>query len=84
MRTNRQQIRQTGRIAKRMKGAFMLLRMIEDFLYRTGMPWTKFGRIVAHDPRLVGDMRNGRSPRPNLAARIETYIHTYSEMPHAL
>jgi len=62
----------------------MLLRKIEDFLRHTGMPWTKFGRIVAHDPRLVGDMRNGRSPRADLAARIETYINTYSEKPHAL
>jgi hypothetical protein len=63
MRTNGQQIRQIGPNFKPMKG-FMLLRMIEDFLCRTGMPWTKFGRIVAHDPRLVGDMRNGRSPGP--------------------
>lgn len=61
----------------------MLLRKIEDFLRLTGMPSTKFGRIVAHDPRLVGDMRNGRSPRPDLAARIENYINTYSETPHA-
>lgn len=62
----------------------MLLRKIEDFLCRTGMPWTKFGRLVAGDPRLVGDMRNGRSPRPDLAARIEFYINTYPEMPDAL
>lgn len=73
-----------GRIAKGMKGAFMLLRKIENFLRRTGMPWTRFGRIVAHDPRLVGDMRRGRCPRSDLATRIETYINTYSEMPHAL
>jgi hypothetical protein len=26
---------------------------------------------VARDPRLVGDMRNGRQPRPDLARRIE-------------
>jgi hypothetical protein len=62
----------------------MLLRTIENFLRRTGMPWTRFGRLVAHDPRLVGDMRNGRTPRPELARRIETFIDTYAEGDHAL
>jgi len=66
----------------------MLLRRIEKFLSETGMPWTKFGRIVAHDPRLVGDLRNGRSPRPDLAARIEAYIESHiashTENTHAL
>lgn len=55
----------------------MLLPKIEKFLRTSGMPWTKFGRIVAHDPRLIGDMRNGRLPRPALAARIEQYIEDY-------
>jgi hypothetical protein len=62
----------------------MLLRQIEEFLKKTGMPWTKFGRIVAHDPRLVADMRNGRSPRPDLAQRIESFIKSGLETPHAL
>lgn len=62
----------------------MLLRRIEKYLAQSGMPWTKFGRIVAHDPRLVGDMRNGRKPRPDLAARIETYIQSETENRHAL
>jgi hypothetical protein len=57
----------------------MLLRSIENFLRRTGMPWTRFGRLVAHDPRLVGDMRNGRTPRPDLAHRIEVFISTYGQ-----
>lgn len=55
----------------------MLLRTIETFLRKTGMPWTKFGRLVARDPRLVGDMRNGRQPGPDLARRIETFINSY-------
>lgn len=62
----------------------MLLRQIEDFLNKTGMPWTKFGRIVARDPRLVGDMRNGRSPRPDLADRIKSFIQSFQEGTHAL
>lgn len=52
----------------------MLLHKIEKFLRATGMPWTKFGRLAAHDPRLVGDLRNGRSPGPELSARIEAFI----------
>ena len=62
----------------------MLLRQIEQFLRETGMAWTRFGRIVAHDPRLVADMRNGREPRPDLAVRIQHFIKTYMENPHAL
>lgn len=64
-------------------GGAMLLRKIEQFLSLSGMPWTKFGRIVAHDPRLVGDMRNGRSPRPDLARRIEAFITGWMESNHA-
>ena len=41
----------------------MLLRKIEVFLRRTGMPPTKFGRLATHDPRFVLDLRNGRTPR---------------------
>jgi hypothetical protein len=59
----------------------MLLHRIEKFLSETGMPWTKFGRIVAHDPRLVGDMRNGRQPRPELAARIQAFIQPTRRIP---
>ncbi|MDE1914604.1 MAG: hypothetical protein KGJ57_03975 [Sphingomonadales bacterium] len=57
----------------------MLLRTIETFLRKTGMPWTKFGRLVAHDPRLVGDMRRGRQPGPAMARRIEIFINSYVE-----
>ena len=61
----------------------MELQHIERFLRETGMPWTKFGRIVAHDPRLVGDLRNGRVPRSPLAQRIEQFIKSYVEGQHA-
>jgi len=56
----------------------MLLPKIEKFLRTSGMAWTRFGRIVAHDPRLVSDMRNGRLPRPALAAKVERYIEDYA------
>jgi len=55
----------------------MLLRKIERFLRETDMPWTKFGRLAAHDPRFVQDLRNGRTPRPATALRIEHFMNTY-------
>ena len=61
----------------------MLLRQIEKFLRETGMPWTKFGRLAAHDPRFVEDLRNGRTPRPATEARIAQFIAAYRENSHA-
>lgn len=55
----------------------MLIRTIEKFLRQTGMPATKFGRLAAHDPRFVLDLRNGRMPRINTEKRIETFISDY-------
>jgi hypothetical protein len=61
----------------------MLIRRVEKFLRATGMPWTKFGRLAAHDPRFVADLRNGRTPRPATEARVDLFISTYREMAHA-
>ncbi|KMS59224.1 hypothetical protein V474_08400 [Novosphingobium barchaimii LL02] len=55
----------------------MLLRKIERFLRETKMPWTKFGRLAAQDPRFVADLRNGRLPRDQTAARVEQFMNTY-------
>ena len=35
----------------------MLIRRIEKFLREFDMPATKFGRLAAHDPRFVLDLR---------------------------
>ncbi len=51
-----------------------LLREIEADLGATGMPWTKFGRIVAGDPRLINDMRNGRQPRAAMVDKIRAFL----------
>jgi hypothetical protein len=51
-------------------------REVEQFLQRTGMPRTKFGRLAVNDPRLVGDLRNGREPGPRVTARILSFIRT--------
>lgn len=61
----------------------MLIRRIERFLRETGMPWTKFGRLAAHDPRFVEDLRNGRIPRPETEARIDNFMNSYRETCHA-
>ncbi len=55
----------------------MLIRDIEKFLRRTGMPATKFGRLAVRDPRLVLDMRNGREPRRRMVIRVEHFMNTY-------
>ncbi|MXP25846.1 hypothetical protein GRI39_07300 [Altererythrobacter indicus] len=61
----------------------MLIRKIEVFLRSTGMPATKFGRLAAHDPRFVIDLRNGRIPRGGTEKRIESFMQTYREHVHA-
>ena len=57
----------------------MLIARIERFLRETGMPWTKFGRLAAHDPRFVEDLRNGRIPRAETERRIEHFMNTFRE-----
>jgi hypothetical protein len=62
----------------------MLIRKIEVFLRRTGMPATKFGRLAARDPRFVYDLRNGREPRARTERRIEHFMNKYREDRHAV
>nr|WP_137677938.1 hypothetical protein [Parerythrobacter lutipelagi] len=59
----------------------MLIRTIEKFLRRTGMPATKFGRLATHDPRFVLDLRNGRIPRTSMERRVEHFIAAYEAQP---
>jgi len=53
----------------------MLIRKIEVFLRRTGMPATKFGRLATSDPSFVLDLRNGRTPRSVTEARVEHFMN---------
>lgn len=53
-----------------------LLQTIERHLRTSGVPPTRFGRDAVGDPRLIGDLRNGREPRPETAARILAFIDT--------
>ncbi len=52
---------------------------IEQFLRRTGMAPTRFGRSAAGDPRLVFDMRLGREIGPPLAARVRTFMQGHAQ-----
>ncbi len=61
----------------------MLIRKIEAFMRQTKMPQTKFGRLSARDPRLVDDLRKGRTPGPKLEQRVEHFMNKYREDPHA-
>jgi hypothetical protein len=60
-----------------MRGKTMLIRTIETFLRRHEMPATKFGRLAAHDPRFVLDLRMGRTPRPATEARTRAWMKGY-------
>ena len=51
-----------------------LLRDIERYLDRTGLAETTFGRRVVNDPRLVGDLRRGREPGPQMVRRVRAAI----------
>ena len=61
----------------------MLIRKIERFLRRTGMPATRFGRLAARDPRFVFDLRQGRTPRSLTETRVEHFMNKYREETHA-
>ena len=51
-----------------------LLPRIDRYLRHTNTAATRFGRNAVNDPRLVGDLRNGREPGPRVAARIVRYL----------
>jgi hypothetical protein len=55
-----------------------LLTEIEAALRHCRMAPSRFGREVAGDPRLVFDLQRGRSPGPELAARVRHYLSQIS------
>lgn len=56
----------------------MLIRSVEKFLREHDMAATKFGRLAAHDPRFVLDLRMGRIPRPHTEARVRRWMDAYT------
>jgi hypothetical protein len=57
----------------------MLLRSIETFLREHNLPATKFGRLAAHDPRFVLDLRMGRTPRRETELRTRAWMQGYAD-----
>ena len=55
----------------------MLLRKVETFLKAHKMAATKFGRLAAHDPRFVLDLRMGRIPRAKTEARTLKWMEEF-------
>lgn len=51
-----------------------LLPRIDRYLRHTRTPPTRFGRLAVNDPRLIGDIRNGRELGPAISARIARYL----------
>lgn len=51
-----------------------LLRRIQDFLQRTGMSPTRFGREAMGDPRFVEDLARGRQPRRETEQRALAWL----------
>lgn len=59
-----------------------VLTRVQRHLRSTGLPPTLFGRLAINDPRLVGDLKNGRSLRPATIARVEAYIVAHADQRH--
>lgn len=66
-----------------------LLQRVEAFLKESRMPPTVFGRTAVRDPRLVGDLRGGRTPGLRMTCRLEHFMnkwradhHVGRVMPH--
>ena len=55
----------------------MLIRDVEKFMREHDMPATKFGRLAAHDPRFVLDLRMGRIPRAETQARTIKWMEEF-------
>ncbi|HTU11619.1 MAG TPA: hypothetical protein VMG08_12070 [Allosphingosinicella sp.] len=51
-----------------------LMRRIQLFLERADMAPTRFGREAVGDPRLVGDLKNGRELRATTVSRIVAWL----------
>lgn len=55
----------------------MLIRKVEKFLRKHDMSATKFGRLAAHDPRFVLDLRMGLIPRAAKETQVTAWMLQY-------
>jgi hypothetical protein len=56
---------------------YPLIVRIDRFLKESGIAPTLFGRLAVRDPRLVTDLRNGRTPGTALEARVEHFMNMW-------
>ena len=56
-----------------------ITRLIERFLRDQNLSPTKFGRLAAHDPRLVLDIRMGREIRPEMELKLRQFMSRYEQ-----
>lgn len=56
-----------------------LLQAIERGLGAKGISPSRFGRLVANDPRFVFDLRRGRCPRGTTEARVRAFLFMLAE-----
>ena len=51
-----------------------LLQAIEGYMRTHKIPPSRFGRMAVKDPRLVRDIKRGRTLGPKMVARIERFL----------
>ncbi|KQM64689.1 MULTISPECIES: hypothetical protein [unclassified Sphingomonas] len=61
--------------------AKQVLHLIAQHLAKTGMAETRFCREAVNDPRLIGDLRDGRQPRRATTARVLACIKRIEAAP---
>ncbi|MBZ6379251.1 hypothetical protein B5C34_08725 [Pacificimonas flava] len=49
---------------------------IDRVMRKTGMSATRIGREAVNDPRLVFDLRGGRTLRPQTERRVNAYLES--------
>ena len=54
-----------------------MLKEITQFCASAKMSETTFGRRAVNDPRLVGDLRRGRTLSEKTKAKISTFMENY-------
>ena len=53
------------------------LQQVEQFLTRTEMSATAFGREALKDPNFVSDLRDGRAPNLRIAQKVMEFMRSH-------
>lgn len=56
-----------------------LLCLIRQACKKHGIAESRFGRDAAGDPRLVGDLRDGRHPGPKVQSKVIAFLVSLGE-----